>query len=262
VECLGSHGSDAAINRYNGYANPLITLLFAASQGRSDMNTIAIVPARGGSKGIPHKNIVALAGKPLISYTIDAARKSKKVTRVVVSTEDTRIARVSRELGAEVVIRPKELASDNWPIIDTVIHDLSLLGHVGASDLIALLQPTSPLRSAGDIDGSIDLILEKRCDSVISVSEVTAPPFWTLKLERGYLKPILGLQLYKKRRQDLPTTYIPNGAVYVSTWKCIKRYRDFLTPRTLPFLMPKDRSVDIDNLADLELAERILKRKQ
>jgi CMP-N-acetylneuraminic acid synthetase len=222
---------------------------------------IAIIPARGGSKGIPRKNVRLLNGKPLIAYSIEMALKSRHINRVIVSTEDQEIAEISKKYGAEVIIRPKELARDDSPTIDVVFHILDFLEKEGYKpDVVVLLQPTSPLRNAEDIDNAVKLFLSNNCDSVVSVCEVEHSPFWSFKIENGYLKPIFEENYIKMRRQDLPNVYVPNGALYVSTPATLRKYKSFYCPKTIPYVMPLERSIDIDNEIDLMLAELILKK--
>lgn len=226
------------------------------------MNTkiISIIPARCGSKGISRKNIKLLAGKPLIAYTIEGALKSKYLNRVVVSTDDEEIEKISKKYGAEIVKRPSILAQDDSPTIDAVFHVFeSLEIQSEKRTVVVLLQPTSPLRNSQDIDNAIDLFLKDECDSVISVRESEHPPFWAYKIDNQYLKPILENNYLKMRRQDLPKSYMPNGAIYISTVETLQEYRSFNSSNISPYIMPSIRSVDIDNELDFIVAESILK---
>jgi len=222
---------------------------------------LAIIPARGGSKGIPRKNIRLLAGKPLIAYSIEAALKSKYISRVIVSTEDEEIAEVAKIYGAEVIKRPEKLAKDKSPTIDVIKHVLETLedNEKYAPNIIVLLQPTSPLRSTEDIDNAIKLFLKKDCESVVGVCE-DIHLYWSFKIEDGYLKPVFGKKYLKIRRQELPRIYVPNGAIFVSTPRTLNRYESFYCDKTVPYVMPPERSVDIDNEEDFILAG-ILMRK-
>ena len=222
---------------------------------------IAIIPARGGSKGIPKKNIKPLLGKPLISYSIEHARKSKYINKVVVSTEDKEIGEISKEYGAEVIERPKELAKDGSPTIDAVFHAMDVLGANNFTlKIIVLLQPTSPLCNVEDIDNAIELFLKNDCESVISVCEIGHPPYWSFKIEDGFLKLLFGDKYWRMGRQDLPKVYSPNGAIYVSTPEILHNYKDFYCSKTIPYIMPIERSVDIDNEVDFMLAELLMKK--
>lgn len=226
------------------------------------MNTkiISIIPARGGSKGIPRKNVKLLAGKSLIAYTIEGALRSKYLNRVVVSTEDEEIENVSKQYGAEVIKRPAILAQDDSSTIDSVFHVLETLDlQKEKKSVVILLQPTSPLRSSEDIDNAIKLFLTNECESVISVCESGHPLYWAYKIDDKYLKPILGDSYLKMRRQNLPKSYMPNGAIYVSTVEILQEYRSFNSSKILPYMMSSMESVDIDTELDFMVAESILK---
>ena len=225
------------------------------------MEILAVIPARGGSKGVPRKNIRLLNGKPLIAYTIEEAKKSRYISRIIVSTEDDEIAKVSNKYGAEVIRRPMELAKDDTPTIDVVLHVLDNLKNRNIEpDIVVLLQPTSPLRTSQDIDNAIKLFMEHDCDSVVSVCEVQHSPYWSFKIENGYLKPIFGESYLKKRRQELPKAYIPNGAIYITTPDILRKYRSFYCKKTLPYIMPPEKSIDIDSELDFLLAELLMQK--
>jgi CMP-N,N'-diacetyllegionaminic acid synthase len=219
--------------------------------------SIGFIPARAGSKGIKEKNIRPFAGKPLIEWTIESALKCNKVDHVVVSTDSKEIARVSKKAGAEIISRPSELAGDKTPMIDAVTHGLDELSrHLGEKpDLLVLLQPTSPLRTPKDIDEAVDLFLASDCDSVISVSDSNKKAYHSFKIQSGYLEPLLGWEWIGSNRQDLPCLLEPNGAIYVIKPEVLKKKKAFITRRTIPYLMPPERSVDIDTAADFALAE-------
>lgn len=217
---------------------------------------LALVPARGGSKGIPRKNIRTMAGKPLIAWTIEAALRSSHIQSVVVSTEDEEIARVAQECGAEVPFRrPAELARDETPGIDPVLDALDRLPDV---DAVLLLQPTSPLRTTEDIDRCIGMAQERNAESCVSVSRVDEHPSWMYRLDdAGHLLPLLeGPRV--ARRQDLAPLYAVNGALYLARAESIRRTRSFVTAETVGYVMPRERAVDIDTMLDWQLAELLL----
>lgn len=225
-------------------------------------NIIAIIPARGGSKGLSRKNIRLLNNEPLIAYSIDCALKSKFIRRVIVSTDDEEISEIAKNYGADIIKRPSELATDTAATIDVILHCLSCLEtQKDFPECIVLLQPTSPLRISEDIDGAITTFFSKDCNSVISVCEPDHPPYWNLIIENNYLKPAFDKRYFKIRRQDLPKTYMPNGAVYISKTDYIKQNHNFYGDRTLPFFMPKERSVDIDTEIDFIVADAIIKKR-
>jgi len=226
-------------------------------------NILGIIPARGGSKGIPRKNIKPLHGKPLIYYTIKEALKSKFLNRVVVSTEDNDIAEIAKKFGAKVIKRPKELARDETPIRDVVIHVLNKFKEKKyIPDAVVLLQPSSPLRKAHHIDEAISLFFHENCDFVVSVCESKKPPYWYFIAEGNYLRPLLKPDDSWSGRQDLPKTYIPNGALYISTPEKLYKFSNYYNGKIVPYVMSMEESVDIDDELDFILAEKLMERKK
>ncbi len=225
---------------------------------------LALIPARGGSKGIPHKNIAPLAGKPLIQYSIDAALGSRYIDYVLVSTDDEEIARVSRDCGAEVpFLRPEALASDTAKTIDAVLHAVETLRDMGeAFDSLVLLQPTSPLRTTAEIDGAIERFYACGRKAVVSVSEVSDHPILMRTIERTAdgerLKPLLQVSS-TVRRQDMPPFYRVNGSIYVNPIENLNPGTSF-NDNPVPWVTAKEHAVDIDELTDLALAEIKMKR--
>ena len=221
---------------------------------------LALIPARGGSKGIKDKNITLLAGKPLIAYTILAALKSKYIDKVVVTTDDERIAQVSLSYGAEVpFMRPSELAQDNSKTIDVVVHALNTLKHSNEHfDAVVLLQPTQPLRNDKDIDAAIESFYESGRKSLVSISEVDDHPLLIRQIdESGRLKKLLNVSS-TCRRQDMPKYYRVNGCIYINAIEEVSPVTSF-NDNEIPYVMPKSRSVDIDENKDLILADLYLK---
>ena len=222
---------------------------------------IAIIPARGGSKGLPGKNIKPLNGKPLIAYAVEAALKAKHIDRVIISTDDEEIARVAVQYGAELpFMRPAELASDTSLAVDNYIYTIGKLEQESGTiiDAFVVLQPTSPLRIAEDIDGAVELFEKKKADSVISYTQEAHPISWHKYLdEEGHFIDILDANI--KNRQDNRVSYYPNGAVYVFRTSMI-RERKYYTDRSYAYIMPRIRSVDIDFIEDFEYAEFLLRR--
>jgi CMP-N,N'-diacetyllegionaminic acid synthase len=230
---------------------------------------LAVVPARGGSKSIPHKNITPLAGRPLIEYTIGPALESHLVDRVVVSTDDEKIAEVARDAGAEVpFLRPPELAKDDTPTLPVLQHLLSELdreeGYRPAA--LLLLQPTSPFRTTRHIDESITLFLERRPDSLVSTVEVphNFNPVSLMKLEDGLLKPYIAREGTRiLRRQDKPEVYARNGPVIlISAYATLTELNDLYGESTLPYEMSPRDSLDVDGPEDLQLAELLMKMRE
>lgn len=224
---------------------------------------VAIIPARGGSKGIPRKNIRDLNGKPLISYTIEEALKSKYIDRVIVSTEDLEIAKISKSFGAEVpFLRPKELAQDDTPGIEPIIHAINYLlnDEKYNFDYVMCLQCTSPLRNSNQIDEAIDEIYKKDADSAVSVCESEVNPYWMKVIKDGKMIDYISDNKFYARRQDLPTVYRLNGAIYIAKVGIILKNKNWYTDNTVPIIMDKISSVDIDDEIDFKFAEFLLKR--
>lgn len=221
---------------------------------------IAIIPARGGSKGLPGKNIKLLNGKPLIAYTIEAALHSKKITRVIVSTDDAKIAEISKKYGAEIpFMRPSFLASDNAKSIDVYNYTIERLQKEEKIEIneIVVLQPTSPLRTYKHIDEAIDIYLKKNADSVISYCKENHPIFWHKFInEDGGFENIFS-EDYQKNRQDIRATYYPNGALYVFK-KHILSEGIYYNDNSFVYVMERKYSVDIDTQDDFEYCEYLI----
>lgn len=219
------------------------------------MKTLGLIPARGGSKGIPRKNVKSLGNKPLIGWTIDAALRSDVLDAVVVSTEDAEIAETARRLGADVpFIRPTELAQDDTPTLAAVLHALDCLPDF---DAVLLLQPTSPLRSAHDIRDCMSLA-DDGAHSVISVCEAQTHPYWAYLLTKsGRLEPFLHRPTVA-RRQDLPPAYALNGALYFARTDWLRSTGAFVGPDSLAYVMPASRSLDLDTPLDWKVAELLI----
>lgn len=232
------------------------------------MNVLALVPARGGSKGIPRKNVRPLAGRPLIAYTLDAARESRAVTRVVVSTDDEEIADVATREGADVpFIRPAEIGQDTTPMLAVIRHALMWLETKEAyrPDAAVILQPTSPLRRGRHIDESVALLSDP-VDAVISVMPVPShfSPPWQFELAEGRLRLFGGGDpgAIITRRQDLPQTFVRNGAVYVVNLPSFLATGSLYGRHCAGYVMSPDESVNIDGPADWDAAERAIQQRQ
>ncbi|HYH16699.1 MAG TPA: acylneuraminate cytidylyltransferase family protein [Flavisolibacter sp.] len=223
---------------------------------------LAIIPARGGSKGLPGKNIKLLNGKPLIAYSIEEAIKSKAVSEVVVSTDSEEIAEVAIKLGAKCpFLRPKELATDEALAVDNYIYTINRLEESYGYNVNAfiVLQPTSPLRLAEDIDNAAILFEKENADSVISYTEEHHPVYWhKLITDEGRLVDIFPERL--ENRQAFKKTYFPNGSVYIFR-KSLIMERKYYTENTFAYIMPRNRSVDIDTIEDFIIAETFIKRR-
>ncbi|MFJ7917863.1 MULTISPECIES: cytidylyltransferase domain-containing protein [unclassified Lysinibacillus] len=215
---------------------------------------LAIIPARGGSKGVPRKNIKELAGKPLIAWTIEEAKKSKYIDRIIVSSEDKEILQVAQKFGADVpFVRPANLAEDTTAGIEPVLHALE---HFSDYEYVVMLQPTSPLRLVEDIDGCIEQLLQENGEFCVSVCEVGQSPYWMYTLDSSAkMQPLLKQQTLITRRQDLPKVYTLNGAIYLANIDLLKKTRNFITEETIAYVMPVERSYDIDTEEDFKICE-------
>ena len=219
--------------------------------------TLALIPARGGSKGLPGKNILPVGGRPLIDWTIAAARGSRFVDRVVLSSDDDAIIATARACGCDVPFRrPAELATDTTPMIDVVLHALDALPEY---QRVVLLQPTSPLRTSADIDAACEALDRSDAPACVSVSPVEQSPYWMYRLtDERRMQPLIDTGSQATRRQDLPEVFALNGAVYAARADWLRQQRTFVTSETIAHVMPLERSIDIDTAADLEAFKRIL----
>ena len=234
----------------------------AIKKNRSQI--LAIIPARGGSKGIPKKNLALVGGQPLIQYTLDAVKKSRMVTSAILSSDDDDIIAYCRARGIEVPFkRPDDLSKDHVPMLPVIIHAVSFLrdckGYV--PDYIVILQPTSPLRTGRHIDEAVGLLVNSEVDSVVSVVEVphNFNPFSIMKLEGDYLKPYLEYNENLNIRQMKPKFFARNGAaIYAFTYDCLINKNSLYGEKILPYFMKKEESIDIDEPFDMMLADCIL----
>lgn len=221
-------------------------------------SVLAVITARGGSKGVPGKNIMIIGGRPLIQWSIDAARDARYVDRLILSSDDTAIMEVARKGGCDVpFVRDPALATDTASSVDVIADALQ---RVPGYDVVVLLQPTSPLRTAKDIDGTIALLMDSKAPACVSVREAEEHPYWTFKLGADgrltrFVEPGGGMP---QRRQDLPQAWCLNGAVYAANVEWFLRNRTFLSPETVAFPMPAERSVDVDTFEDIEKVNRLI----
>ena len=227
---------------------------------------LAIIPARGGSKGLPGKNIKLLGGIPLICHTIKAALESNLIDRVIVSTEDNEIASIAKNCGAEVpFMRSINLASDISMVMDSYLEVVDMIAkeNLKPIDSFVALLPTVPLRTSKDIDNAIQIFNDKNANSVISVVEASTPVYWHRTISKeGILENFLPEFNAVKNRQELKKTYLPNGGIYVFCTEVLRSTREYYTNKTYPYIMPKERSADIDDMLDFEWAEHLYKKKR
>ena len=226
------------------------------------MGLLAIIPARGGSKGIPRKNLRLIGDKPLICWTIECAKAASSVERVIVTTDDEEIAQTALKSGAEVpFMRPASLAQDDTSGVDPIWHALDWLekNEGYRPQHAVMLQPTSPLRTAQDIEMAYRIALAKDPGAVIGVSESTQHPHWTKRIDdEGCLIDFVDQYKAVSRRQDLPAAYIVNGAIYMFSRMEFLREKSWFRPKAYPYVMPHERSLDIDSLWDFYVTDLIV----
>ena len=223
---------------------------------------LAIIPARGGSKGIPNKNIISLCGKPLIAYSILAAKASRYIDDIIVSTDSEQIADIAAEYGASVpFLRPAALASDTSKTIDCMVYTIDELEKQGQHyDCVVLLQPTQPIRKEDSIDQAIAMILDSTEDSLVSVTTVSEHPILMRTITKeGTLKSLLPMSS-TVRRQDFPDIYRVNGSIYINRINDSFNSSTSLNDNLLPFFMEEKYSIDIDSYEDLKKAETFLQQ--
>ena len=221
---------------------------------------LAIILARAGSKRLPNKNSLPLAGKPLVQWTIDAAKSSSFIDSIVVSSDDCGILELARELNVIALDRPANLATDIASSADCVVHVIENLPQ--RFDYLVLLQPTSPLRTTNDIDQAITMIINLRCESITSVSETEHNPLWSNTLpDDGSLTNFISSEIKNKRSQDLPTYYRLNGATYIVNIKAFLKNRQFIQAKGYAQKMPQERSIDIDTKLDFLLVKSVMESR-
>jgi len=222
-----------------------------------DKTFLAVIPARGGSKRLPRKNILNLCEKPLISYSIEAGLESKYIDKIVVSSDDDEILEIAQKFGAKTIKRPPLLASDTSTTFDAIKHTIY---NLEKHDYIVLLQATSPLRTSKHINEAIELLEEKNANAVVSVCQMEHSPLWSNILPKdGNMKDFLKDEVLNKRAQDLEKYYRLNGAIYIcKTDKFLKNKGFFLKENIFAYVMDRKSSVDIDEEMDFRLAEILI----
>lgn len=222
---------------------------------------ICIILARGGSKGFPGKNVKPLLGKPLLYYTVKAVQNAEIFDRVILSTDNEKIARIAENMGVEVpFLRPKELAQDDSSALDAIQHALEWVEQNDKRyDYVQYIFPTAPLRTSEDILNALNILFEKNGDMVISVCETDHPSQWSNALPRdNSLRGFIKSEYRGKNRQNLPKTYRINGAIYVGKWDIFYYKKDWFDQDTFACIMPRERSIDIDTPTDFKLAQLLM----
>lgn len=221
---------------------------------------LAIIPARGGSKRLPRKNVLNLAGKPVISWSIEAALQSKYIDKVIVTSDDDEILAIAKEGGAIPLKRPDVLASDTATTFDATKH---VVDNYEGFDYVVLLQPTSPLRTEKHIDGAIELLVRKSADAVISLCEMEHSPLWSNTLPKnGSMEHFISPAIVNRRSQDLELHYRLNGAVYIAKTSCLLQEKAFFLKKNIfAYKMDRMHSVDIDEDIDFYIANKLMQDK-
>ncbi|KKQ57703.1 MAG: Acylneuraminate cytidylyltransferase [Parcubacteria group bacterium GW2011_GWA2_38_13] len=231
----------------------------------NDKKILAIIPARGGSKRLPRKNIRPLAGKPLLAYSIEAARSSQYIDRIIVSTEDMEIANIAKKFGADVpALRPMELAEDATKSDDVLKYTAEYMESKEnyIPDIIVLIQPTSPLVSAEDIDKTVETLIAGNSHSSLTVCEITERPEWMYRLNGNVASPYIQGEV-PYRHQDMQKLYRTNGAVYCVKREILLKKGILVDKESLRvYIMPKERSVDIDDINDFNYAETLIENNK
>lgn len=228
---------------------------------------IALIPARGGSKGLPGKNVKMLCGKPLIAYAIEAAMKVKKIDNVIVTTDSEEIAQVAKEYGAEVpFIRPKELARDSSSAIDVYLHAISFLQKETNRKIekFMVLLPTTPLRTCRNIEEALTKFQEEEAETLISVKEADIPISWYYRMNQNNRIENAGFDKLNavSNRQVNKKYYIPNGAIYILDVQLLHEKRTYFSSNTVAYIMSAEESIDIDNELDFEIARMLLEKRE
>lgn len=227
------------------------------------MSVVGLITARGGSKGVPRKNVAMVGGHPLIAWTIKAALGSRHVTRLLVSTDDEEIAETARAYGAEVpFLRPPELAQDASTSFDVAAHALRWLAENGGPEpeYLLLLQPTSPLRASADIDAAIELARARQADALLSVCEASPHPYLARRVDQnGVIADFIEVAHKPSRRQEYPEAYVLNAAIYLNRPASLLATRSFQPPGAIAYLMPPERSLDIDTPWEMRIADLLLR---
>ena len=224
---------------------------------------LSLIPARGGSKRIPRKNLIPFDGQPLLAHTILAALHASRIARVIVSTDDQEIADIARSFGAEVpFLRPREMARDESPVMETISHALNMVEKEGSHiHAVVLLQPTSPFRTSTHIDEAIAIFESTNADTVTAVRPGLEHPYYAWKIESGRLLPFFTLEHQKMIRQELPPVYVENGSIYVIRRDVVATGKIY-GKKIAPYVMDLDSSLDIDAPSDLQRAEYLLAKRR
>lgn len=231
----------------------------------NNKRVLVYIPARSGSKSIIDKNIVDVCGKPLIAYTIEAAKQSRYVDKVIVSTDSPRYAEIVKKYGAEApFLRPKELAADTSVEMDSCQHMMQWVEQNWNEkyDIVIKLEPTSVLRIGEDVDKAVEKLVEKNADTVVTVTEAFTHPFWMNVLPDDHsMKNFIAPDVAKKNRQQLPKYYQLDGLVYVARWDFMKKNKTWFAENAYATITPNNRAVDVDGPTQLEVVRTLVKQR-
>lgn len=237
--------------------------MIGCSKMIGNRKVLALIPARGGSKGIKDKNIIDVEGRPLIAYSIEAAAASQYIDRIIVTTDSEKIKIISEKWGAEVpFLRPAEYAADNSTTLAAVLHAIRKLQSEGETfDILVLLQPTSPLRTKEDIDGALEKFIRIGCEALAGISPVADSPVLIRRLnENGRMEKLLQISS-TVRRQDMPKYYRINGSIYINNIDEVDENTSF-NDNPIPYVMDVEHAVDVDDLKDLEVVKYYLRMRE
>ena len=221
------------------------------------IRALAVLPARGGSKGILKKNLQIVAGKPLLAWTVEAALGATHVDKVIISSDDDEIISIGKQYGCEAPFkRPANLSTDESGSVEVLLHAMKFYP---SYDYVIFLQPTSPLRTSSDINFAFKLFLDTQAASCVSITDVNESPFWMFERNKeGFINQLIKSDNIYTRRQDLPIFFKPNGAIYIVKSRIFKMQKSFLCPPTVGYVMPRERSIDIDTQYDLDRCNHYL----
>ena len=230
--------------------------------GKSTRSIIAVVPARKGSKRFPGKNTVLLNGKPLVAHAIAVALETDLFSKIYVTTDDPRVVAIATERGVIVVERPEELCGDTILVDQTVLHVMEVLESQGERhDAVCLMTPTAPLRTVNDVRGAVSLFWEKDADFVVTVTEYSHNPYYALVIKGGVLEPAFMEDAFFTDRSFLPVLYRPIAVARIGKWDAVKKHGTIFGKGMIPYIIPADHAVDIDNPIDLKGAEFLLRER-
>jgi len=226
---------------------------------------LGLVAARGGSRGLPRKNVLPLGGKPLVAWTVDAAHGARALHRTILSSDDSEIIAAARAAGCEVpFVRPAALAGDHSSTVDVALHALDWLAeHGDPFDVLVMLPATAPLRRAEHVDAAVErLVSDHAAEAVVAVTDADYPPWWMLSITNERLAWLFPEGAKADHRQELPAAYRPNGSIYAIRVPVLRAQRTFYPKETAPYVMPREASVNVDAAVDLTLAEALLRARR